>query len=79
MSIETYFINRTKKIVVSSKKIMGGYEDAQQLLCYLTFCVGDTIKLLGEDSKWVHPDGSHAKVRANHENPWVCNAWKEIG
>ena len=29
-------------------------------------------------SKWVHPDGSHAKVRANHENPWVCNAWKKI-
>ena len=29
-------------------------------------------------SKWVHSNGSHAKVRANHENPWVCNAWKEI-
>ena len=53
MSIEMYFINDTKKQVVSSKLLYADFEDNQQLLCYLSVCQGDTIRLLIEGSEWV--------------------------
>ena len=53
MSIQMYFINETKKQVVSSKKLYGRFEDDSQLLAYLNLCQGDTIKLEFEHSVFV--------------------------
>ena len=53
MSIIIYFINDTKKQVVSTKKIYGDFEDKRSLLCYLTICQGDSFRTEFEDSEWV--------------------------
>jgi hypothetical protein len=53
MSIQMYFINETKKQVVDTKKLYGDFEDKQQLLCYLNFCQGDTIRTEFENSQWI--------------------------
>ena len=53
MSVEMYFINETKKQVLSTKKLYGDFEDKQQLLCYINLCQGDLIRTEFEDSKWI--------------------------
>ena len=49
MSVDLFFINDTKKEVVSSKVISSGFEDGQQLMAYLKCCKGDSIRIKGED------------------------------
>ena len=53
MSLEIYFINETKKQVLSTKKLYGDFEDKQQLLCYLNLCQGDVIRIEFESSTWI--------------------------
>ena len=53
MSIQIYFINETKKQVVSTKKLYGNFEDNQQLLCYLSLCAGDTFRTELEGGQWI--------------------------
>ena len=53
MSVDCYFINETKKQVFASKMLYADFEDSQQLLCYLNFCQGDTIRLEYETSAFV--------------------------
>ena len=53
MSVDCYFINETKKQVLESKMLYADFEDNQQLLCYLSFCQGDTIRLVNENSAFV--------------------------
>lgn len=48
-----YFINETKKQVVSSKKLYADFEQKQQLLCYLNFCQGDVFRTEFESSQWI--------------------------
>jgi hypothetical protein len=59
MSVQMYFINETRKQVVSTKKLYGDFEDKQQLLCYLNCCQGDSFITEFDDSKWI--------------NDWMCN------
>lgn len=49
MGFDLYFINETKKQIVGSKKTHMSFEDKDALLAYLSFCNGDTIKIVGED------------------------------
>jgi hypothetical protein len=70
MSIQIYFINETKKQVVSTKKLYGNFEDNQQLLCYLSLCAGDTFRTELEGGQWIekflyeekHKDFKHIKL-----------------
>lgn len=61
MGYQFYFINETKKQVVSSKKLWGDFEDKYQLLCYLSACVDDTIKIIGESNIFIEEmeNGTH--------------------
>lgn len=53
MSFEIYFVNHTKKQIVSSKRLSGGFEDGDQLLAYLSLCNGDSIDVMGEGSGFI--------------------------
>lgn len=53
MAIVVFFVNDTKKQVVSFKKLYGDFEQKQGLLAYLSLCQGDTLRLEYEDSQWV--------------------------
>jgi hypothetical protein len=46
-----FFINETKKQVVSCKKLYGDFEDSPQLLSYLSLCVGDTIRISNNEDE----------------------------
>ena len=43
MAVEAYFINKTRKQILSSKKLSGHFEDSFQLIAYLNICIGDEI------------------------------------
>ena len=67
MSIEMYFINDTKKQIVSTKKLYGDFEDKQQLLCYLNMCQGDNFRTEFEDSECIY-DAEYKHIKLHEFN-----------
>ena len=62
MSVEIYFVNKTKKQIVSSKRIFAGFELSELLLAYLSCCVNDSIKIVSETDGFIEDflyDGKH--------------------
>ena len=53
MAYSLYFVNETKKQIVSSKKLYCDFEQINQLSCYLSQCEGDIIRILGQDSTFI--------------------------
>ena len=51
MALDYYFINETKKQIVSSKVLDFGFEDKEALLSYLSQCRGDTIRIVDESDE----------------------------
>lgn len=56
MAYDLFFINETKKQIVGSKKLYAGFELQDQLLCYLSFCHGDTIRIVGEENELIEKE-----------------------
>lgn len=53
MGYDLFFVNHTKKQIVGSKNVFGGFEDGKQLSAYLSMCQGCTFEILGEDSGFI--------------------------
>ena len=53
MSVDTYFVNKTKKQIVSSKQLFCNFEDKNQLLTYLSQCIGDSIIIMNGDCQFI--------------------------
>jgi len=71
MSVEIYFINETKKQVLSTKKLYGDFEDKQQLLCYINLCQGDLIRIEFESCKWID-DFLYNKMHIEYKKIILC-------
>ena len=56
MGYDYYFINETKKQIVHSKKLYAGFEAERALVVYLSFCKGDTIRIVGEENALVEKE-----------------------
>jgi hypothetical protein len=65
MSYDIYFINKTKKEIVSSKQTSDGFEDNSQLIKYLSGCINTEIMIIGESHKFVDElkDGFHSEYK----------------
>lgn len=54
MGYDLYFINETKRQLVSAKKTdAAGLEDGTALVRYLSTCKGDTIRIVGEEDPFI--------------------------
>lgn len=53
MAYDHYFVNDTKKQIISSKTLDFGYERGIELALYLSMCVNDTIRILGEENEFI--------------------------
>lgn len=56
MGYDYFFINETKKQIVGSKVLYGDFEAKEELLAYLSFCVGDTIRIVGEEDALIEKE-----------------------
>ena len=66
MSIQMYFINETKKQIISTKKLFFDFEDSKQLLAYINICQGDTLRTCFEDCQFIEDylyDNKHTEYK----------------
>ena len=89
MSLEVYFINKTKKQILSTKKLRGYFEGSHQLTCYLEMCIGDTIIIcyeneLVEDIMYGSDKGNYKELNLfdyhinSHDNLYECPEFKRL-
>lgn len=53
MSVNLYFVNRTKKQIVYTKQLTGQLEDESELCSYLSYCSGDSIDIMDENCQFI--------------------------
>jgi len=53
MSLNLFFVNRTKKQIVDTKQLTGQLENESALCSYLSFCSGDSIDVMDENCQFI--------------------------